>query len=558
MLSVGVAMIIVDATIVNVAVPSIIRDLDLDSTQAEWINTIYALVFAALLVTLGRLGDVFGRRRLYLIGLVLFLAASVLAGLAPNGDILILARVLQGVGGAMILPTTQAILNSNFQGRDRAIAFGIWGAVIGGVAAVGPLLGGFLTTYASWRWAFFINVPVGLIAIAGTLHYIGESRDEHAKPGFDLPGFLLITGGLGAFVFGLIEGRTYGWWTPNPRHPFTIGNWTWPSDTISVIPFAIGLGLLAIVLFGVVESWRRSHGRFYLFDFTLWRYRGFRFGNLAGTIVSLGEFGLLFALPLFLQGVLGYSAFDTGVVFLALAIGAFFSAPGAATLARRYGPRRVVTIGMLLEAIGIAVTTLLISPTVTGWLLAPPLFVYGIGVGFATAQLTSIVLSDIPVSLSGIASGANSTLRQVGSALGIAILGTILFATLVSDTEDNIAAALPQIDPSCQVLVADIVNQTAGQVLPVLRDPSLASGADFAGAAGSLTPAEAACFGDPTFLAALPSTAGPVEQAFVDATRNAGMVATGFVLLGVLFSLLLPARPLQDRTAHEPVPIPEA
>jgi hypothetical protein len=218
----------------------------------------------------------------------------------------------------------------------------------------------------------------------------------------------------------------------------------------------------------------------------------------------------------------------------------------------------VVTIGMLLEAIGIAVTTLLISPTVTGWLLAPPLFVYGIGVGFATAQLTSIVLSDIPVSLSGIASGANSTLRQVGSALGIAILGTILFATLVSDTEDNIAAALPQIDPSCQVLVADIVNQTAGQVLPVLRDPSLASGADFAGGAGSLTPAEAACFGDPTFLAALPSTAGPVEQAFVDATRNAGMVATGFVLLGVLFSLLLPARPLQDRTAHEPVPIPEA
>jgi EmrB/QacA subfamily drug resistance transporter len=553
MLSVGVAMIIVDATIVNVAVPQIIRDLDLDSTQAEWINTIYALVFASLLVTLGRLGDVYGRRRLYLMGLSLFLAASVLAGLSPNGDVLILARVLQGIGGAMILPTTQAILNSNFRGHDRAIAFGIWGAVIGGVAAVGPLLGGFLTTYASWRWAFFINVPVGLLAIVGTVYYIGESRDEHAKPGFDLPGFLLITAGLGMFVFGLIEGRQYGWWTPDPRHPFTVLGWTWPLDSISVIPFAIGFGVLALVLFAVVESWRRSHGRFYLFDFTLWRYRGFRYGNLAGTIVSLGEFGLLFALPLFLQGVLSYTAFETGAVFLALALGAFVSAPGAATLARRYGPRRVVTIGMLLEAIGIATTTLLVSSTVNGLALAPPLFIYGIGVGFATAQLTSIVLSDIPVSLSGIASGANSTLRQVGSALGIAILGTVLFTTLVNDTEANLATSLPDVTPACQQLVADIVDATAGQVLPVLRDPTQAAGADFGGTGGSLPPDQVTCFQDPAFIAALPATAQPVEDAFVAATRNAGLVATGFVLLGMLLSLLLPARPLQEQSTHVPV-----
>ncbi len=555
LLSIGVAMIIVDATIVNVAVPSIIRELALNSTQAEWINTVYALVFAALLVTLGRLGDVFGRRRLYLAGLVLFLAASVLAGLAPTGDALILARILQGVGGAMILPTTQAILNANFQGRDRAIAFGVWGAVIGGVAAVGPLLGGFLTTYASWRWAFFVNVPVGLLAIAGTLHYIGESRDEHAVPGFDLPGFLLVTGGLGAFVFGLIEGRQYGWWTPDPRHPFAVLGWTWPLDSISVIPFALGFGLVALALFVVVEMRRRAGGRFYLFDFTLWRHRGFRFGNLAGTIVSLGEFGLLFALPLFLQGVLGYSAFDTGLVFLALAGGAFVAAPGAATLARRYGPRRVVTIGMLLETAGIAATTLLISPTVSGWLLAPPLFAYGIGVGFTTAQLTSIVLSDIPIELSGIASGANSTLRQVGSALGIAILGTVLFATLVTRTGDNLATALPGLDPACRQLVTDLVDESAGQVLPALRDPSRAAETTFGGGVGVLPADQAACFRDPAFLAALPSTALPVEQAFVDATRAAGLVASGFVLLGVLLSLLLPARSEREPPTGEPVPI---
>jgi EmrB/QacA subfamily drug resistance transporter len=542
MLSVGVAMIIVDATIVNVAVPSIIRELALDSTQAEWINTIYALVFAALLITLGRLGDVFGRRLMYLGGLGLFLTASVLAGVAPSGDVLIVARVFQGVGGAMILPATQAILNSNIQGRDRAIAFGIWGSVIGGMAAVGPLLGGFLTTYASWRWAFFINVPIGLFAIAGTLHYIGESRDEDAKPGFDLPGFVLITGGLGAFVFGLIEGRQYGWWMPNPRRPFDVLGLSWPLDGVSITPFLLGFGLVALLLFAVVESRRRAAGRFYLFDFTLWRYRGFRYGNLAGTIVSLGEFGLLFALPLFLQGVLGYSAFDTGAVFLSLAVGAFFAAPGAATLARRYGPRWVVTIGMLLEAVGILATTLLISTSVNGLMLVIPLFVYGIGVGFATAQLASIVLSDIPVSLSGIASGANSTLRQVGSALGIAILGTILFSSLVTLSGDNIAASVPNVSPVCRELVVDLVDASAGQVLPALKDPSRTAETGFGGGLAALPPEQAACFSDPVFLSSLQATAVPIENAFVDATRFAGFAATGFVLLGVLFSLLLPAR----------------
>ena len=281
MLSIGVAMIIVDVTIVNVAIPSIIRDLNLDSTQAEWINTIYALVFAALLITLGRLGDVLGRRRMYLTGLLVFIGASMLAGLSPSGGVLILARMLQGVGGAMILPSTQAILNANFQGRDRAIAFGIWGSVIGGMAAVGPLLGGFLTTYLSWRWAFFINLPIGLLAVWGTLRYIGESKDPEARRGFDLPGFALITAGLGAVIYGLIEGRQYGWWTPNPRHPFEIAGWTWPFTQISVIPFILAFGVLALVIFAIVETRRRNAGKFFLFDFTLWRYRGFRYGNLA-------------------------------------------------------------------------------------------------------------------------------------------------------------------------------------------------------------------------------------------------------------------------------------
>jgi EmrB/QacA subfamily drug resistance transporter len=542
MLSLGVSMIIVDATIVNVAIPSIIRDLNLDSTSAEWINAIYTLVFAALLVTLGRMGDVLGRRAMYLAGLVIFILASMVAGLSTSGEMLIGARLVQGIGGAMILPATQSILNANFQGRDRAIAFGIWGAVIGGMAAVGPLLGGWLTTNLSWNWAFYINLPIGILAILGTLRYIGESRDEETKVGFDLPGFVLITVGLVGVVFGLIEGRTYGWLAPNPDHVFTVLGWTWPSSSISVVAVAIGLGVASLLLFAYVEIRRQRAGKFFLFDFSLWTFPAFRYGNLAGTIVSLGEFGLLFALPLFLQAVVGYDAFQTGLIFLSLAVGSFFAAPLSATLARRFGPRRAVTLGMTLEAVGILFTTLFISPTTSGLLLAVPLFVYGIGVGLATAQLTSIVLSEIPPERSGLASGTNSTMRQVGSALGVAILGTVLFATLASQAESNLEAALPTVAPQCRELLVTLVDESAGQVIPALKDPSLAGQAGVGGGfgGGSLPPAQAACFADPAFIAALPSSAKPIEDAFATATHAAGFTALAFVMLGVVFSLLLP------------------
>ena len=523
MLSLGVSMIIVDATIVNVSIPAIISDLELQATQAEWVNTSYALVFAALLITLGRLGDQRGRRGMYLVGLVVFLIASVIAGASTSGTMLIGARLLQGVGGAMILPATQSILNTNFRGRDRAIAFGIWGAVIGGMAALGPLLGGWLTTNLSWRWSFFINIPVGIIAILGTLRYIRESRDEHARAGFDLPGFLLITFGLGAFIFGLIEGNTYGWWTP--KQPFEVAGWTWPLENISIIPFAIGFGILALGLFAWVELRRERAGKFFVFDFDLWRFPAFRYGNLAGTIVSLGEFGLLFVLPLFLQAALGLSAFETGLIFLSLAVGAFFAAPVAASLARRYGPRRTVSLGMALEAVGILATTLLLSTTVTGLQLVIPLFVYGVGVGLATAQLTSVTLSDIPMQKSGLASGANSTMRQIGSALGIAILGTILIVSLGNGVRTKLAD-VPGLPPAAVEGLASAMESSAGQALTGLRE-------------------------EPGSEAIVPL----IDAAFEEAARLTGFSAFMFVLLGLGFSVLLPeTRPAEQRTleASEP------
>ena len=386
-LTIGVAMIIVDATIVNVAIPSIIRDLHIGITQAEWANSIYSLVFAALLISVGRIGDVTGRRRVFIWGLLVFLGASLITALAPSGTVLLAGRFLQGVGGALILPSTLSIVNATFRGRERAIAFGIWGSVIGGMAALGPLAGGWFVTNLSWRWAFYVNLPIGALALAGALLFVGESRDPDARPGFDPPGVVLSTVGFLGVVFGLIEGQTYGWWTAK-RDFLGLS-----PGGLSVIPFAFAVGVLSLAGFVLVERRRALAGRPVLVDFSLFRIPTFRYGNVAVLIVGLGELGLVFVIPLFLQSVLGLSAFDTGLVLTALAGGAFLAGGLAAPLTRRIGPHRVVQLGLAIEVVGIVAVGLTFSADRPAWQFCPQLFVYGIGVGFATAQLTSLILA---------------------------------------------------------------------------------------------------------------------------------------------------------------------
>ncbi|NUR88153.1 MAG: MFS transporter, partial [Nonomuraea sp.] len=235
-LAVGMSMIIIDATIVNVAVPAIIADLRLTATDVEWINSIYSLMFAALLIPLGRTGDVRGRRRVFVIGLVVFLAASVLAAAAVSGPMLIGARVIQGVGAAMVVPMTLAMINALYTGPRRVIAFAVWGSVIGGMAAVGPLLGGWLVTDHVWRWAFWVNLPIGLLVLLGATR-VPESRDP-AQGGYDIPGVLLSVAGTSSLVFSLIESQRYGWGADSP------------------VPYALVLAVLALAGLVVVERAR--------------------------------------------------------------------------------------------------------------------------------------------------------------------------------------------------------------------------------------------------------------------------------------------------------------
>ena len=503
----GVALIIIDSTIVNVALPTMIGDLKLGLSGAEWVNSIYSLVFAAILIVTGRLADRRGRRLIYITGLAIFAAASVLAGLAPNAEFLILARLLQGVGGALVLPATLSIVNATFQGKERAAAFGVWGATIGGMAALGPIAGGLLTTNFGWRWIFLINIPVALALIVLSLRFVRESKDPGARQTGDVLGSVSLGLGLAALVFALIEGRTYGWWAP--AEAFAPGGLDWPSGAVSPIPFAFALSIACIVAFLLNSRHRLRAGKPRLVDLELFKLRSFGFGNLTALLVSLGEFGVLFAIPLYLQSVLGLSATQSGLIVACLAVGAFVAGGAAAPVSQRLGGRGVVQLGMALEAIGIAAFALLVAPDTSPWSFIPALFVYGVGVGFATAQLTGVVLADVPMSASGQASGIQSTSRQIGSALGVAILGVILASVVSSQATANLQA---QGMPAAQAqALATTVERSAGTAIP-----GLVSGPGGA----AIAPA--------------------IDQAFSDATRWTGLAAALFVLIGLGSSMLLP------------------
>ncbi|TXK18739.1 DHA2 family efflux MFS transporter permease subunit [Homoserinibacter sp. GY 40078] len=499
-ISIAVALIIVDSTIVNVAIPSVVDDLGISSTEVQWVQESYTLVFASLLLVFGTLADRVGRRRMLLLGVTLFALASVAAALAPSGELLIASRVIQGFGGAMILPATLSLLNATFTGRERGIAFAVWGSTIGGMAAVGPLLGGWLTTYFSWRWAFGINLPLGILIVVGALIVVRESKAPDAGR-IDLVGALLSVVLFTSLVFGLIEGRTYGWWTSADVPEFwTLG--------VSPIPFAFALALAALIAFIAWGVHRQRQGRSTMIALSLFRLTSFRNGNIAALIVSLGEFGVILSLPLWLQNVLGYDALQTGFVLLALAGGSFIASGFAGASSGKVAPVWVVRAGLASEIVGLVIIGLVIATDTPWWQIALGLLVYGFGVGLATAQLTGVVLVDVPVEQSGQASGTQSTSRQVGSALGIAILGTVLFTSLGAQLDDRLP---DQLTGDARQQVVDLVVDSAGAAIPSLDAQSTDAG-------------------------------DAARAAFSEATRLSAFTAAGFLGVGLVATLGLSAR----------------
>ncbi len=515
-ISAGVAMIVVDATVVGVALPTIIRDLDLSADTAEWVNSAYALMFAALVITFGHTGDRWGRRNLFVVGVTIFALGSLFAMFAPNGGLLVLARIVEGIGGAMVLPAALSTMNALFRSRrDRAIAFSVWGAVIGGFAALGPFVGGLLTTDTSWRWIFIINLPIAVIVLALTFGFMPNTSSDSEPGKFDVAGAFLSAFGLASVVFAIIEGLRFGWLIQTRVADF--GLFEWPEGVFGVVPTAFVLAIALLVGFYVLELHRSSHDKLPLIDFGLFRLASFKYANTAAVFVGIGEYGLIFVLPLAMQNMLGWSALGTGVVLLALAAGAFLG-PLFGEVSHKVGARPVVIAGLAIECVAMVILGLVMSPDTAGWQIAVLLFFYGMGVGAATGQLSNITLVDVPVDESGAASGVRTTARQLGASLGIAILGAVLVATTFGATSGRLEEA--GVDTATSNEISHEVADELGAGLPALVSRSDAD------------------------------VAGALSQGFASATRTTFLVAGGFLLLGLLAGLALPKKPLETNAVE--------
>jgi len=425
-LTTGFFMILLDTTIVNVAIPAMSTGLSTTLDQILWVLNAYILVYAVLLITAGRLGDLFGQRTLFAIGLFVFTLASALCGLSQNVDQLIAARVLQGVGGALLTPQTLAILTSLFPPERRGAAFGVWGGVAGLATLAGPTVGGAIITYISWRWIFFINVPIGIAALVATFVIIPDLRPGRHH-GWDIIGVLLATAGLFGIVFGLIEGQRY--------------NWAEFSNGVT-IPEIIIAGVALIVVFIVWERFQREP----LVPLSLFADRNFAIANWIAAAISFGMLSLFLPITIYLQSVRGFSALTAGLTLAPMSLTSMVFAPFAGRLADRIGAKYILTTGISLFTVGFGTLAIVASSDSTWLTFLPPAIIAGAGMGMTFAPMTTLAMRNILPRVAGAASGVLNTTRQLGAAIGSAVVAAILQSHLAITLHDQAvihAASLP-------------------------------------------------------------------------------------------------------------------
>ena len=427
-------MIMLDNTVVNVALPSIQRDLHADLSALEWTVNAYTLTFAVLLVTGGRLGDIFGRRRMFLAGVVIFALSSAAIGVAPTDGALIAGRTIQGIGAALMMPATLSIITNAFPPEERGKAIGTWAGVSALALAIGPVLGGFLTEQVSWRAIFFLNLPVAIGAVAITLFAAHESRDETVARTVDFPGIATITIGLTAIVLALVEGN----------------RWGWGSGRIVAL---LAAGLLALAAFVVIELRTRVP----MVDFSYFRSRSFLGANLVAFIVSFAMLAMFFFIALYLQNVRGYSPLQAGVRFLPSTVMIMFIAPMAGRLADRVGPRVLITFGLLAVSGALFWQSFLKVDSGYGFLL-PGFVLMGIGMGFVMSPMSTAAMNAVDAAKAGVASGTLSMSRMVGGTFGVAVLG----ALVASLGRAKIDQLLPAVGAGRRQALADSLGGSGG------------------------------------------------------------------------------------------------
>jgi EmrB/QacA subfamily drug resistance transporter len=465
-LSLGFFMILLDTTIVNIAIPSIISALHSSLDQILWVLNAYLLVYAVLLITCGRLGDLIGQRRLFIAGLTIFTAASALCGLAQDGNQLIAARVLQGVGGAVLTPQTLSIITMIFPPERRGAAFGLWGAVAGVAAVTSPTLGGFLVTYVDWRWIFYVNVPVGIVALLGAAFIVPDLRPGR-RHRLDLVGVLLASAGLFGVVFGLVEGERYNWgafWGP------------------ITIPEIIAAGIIVFIGFIVFERFQAEP----LLPLSLFSNLNFSVAIWVSAVVAFGMLGFFIPVTIFLQSVLGFSALKAGLTFIPMSLVSMVVAPFAGRLSDRFGGKYILMLGLTCFAAGMALVVYLISLSATQATFWGPAALAGVGMGMTFAPLTTVAMRDIRPQMAGAASGVLNTVRQLGGAVGSAVIGAVLQNRLAVGLHDQAVAYSGQVPAAFRGQFIDGfshaassgfkvgVGQTGGVSLPANIPPAAA------------------------------------------------------------------------------------
>jgi len=437
LISIATFMLLLDITVVNVALPDIQRDLDASLSSLQWVVDAYSLMLAVFLLTAGSLGDRLGRRRVFSLGLGLFTFASFLCGISGDPTLLNLARGLQGIGGAAMFATSLALIGQEFHGRDRAMAFGVWGATVGGAVAIGPLVGGVITEHLGWEWIFFVNIPIGLVAIALTELRLANVAAQDPER-IDLPGLFAFSGGLFLLIFALIRGNPEGW----------------GSATI-VAPLAGSVALLAAFL--AIEA-RSDHP---MLDLGLFRKPAFNGVSAVAFGLSAGMFAMFLYLTIYMQGVLGFSPLQTGLHFLPMTVLSFVVAPISGNLSHRVPIRILVGTGLGLVGLGLLLMHGLSADSDISVLL-PGFLVAGIGIGITNPGIGQGAIAVVPPAKAGMGSGINTTFRQVGIATGVAALGAVFQAQVAS----KLSGLLPGAPAGLSEAVSSGGSEAAAAAVP--------------------------------------------------------------------------------------------
>jgi EmrB/QacA subfamily drug resistance transporter len=460
-LSLGLAIVVIDTTLLNVSLSTIIRDLHTDLKSIQWVITAYALVLAAFTITGGRLGDLFGRKRMFMVGAVIFAVGSFLASVAHTIPILLLGEsIIEGFGAALMMPATASLVVANFEGKDRATAFGVWGGVAGASSAIGPLLGGYLTSQYSWRWGFRINLFIALLVIVGSLWFLKESKDDR-KPTLDWWGVILSSLGLLSITYGIIESSTYGWW--KAKQLLMLGSYQIDLWGISIVPFAIAIGLFFLAVFFWWEKRIEEKGKTPLVSLSILKNSQFTSGVLTVSILTLGMTGLIFALPVFLQTVKNLDAFHTGLAMIPLSLALLIAAPIAGSLSKKITPKYLIQAGLLIDVVGMFVLSWSLKSDMSISRLIPGLTLYGLGMGMVMAPISNLTLSAVPVQQAGEASGINNTMRQVGATLGAAIVGAAVLTSLTGYLVKGVAVS-PVIPEQAKIQIIKTVSNPDSNV----------------------------------------------------------------------------------------------